>query len=673
MPRIQVNDGQEILYGDINNIAAAAEKEMFERVAYELGQRQTNFCFNDSFLVEYASSTSVTVRAGIGFQTDATQTDPESKKRLLFLDAAATATITAADGANPRIDIVSIKATRATVDTASRNYKAVDGTVSVQTLDTETDWDLDIVVTAGTPAGSPAVPSTPSGYIKIAELAIAATTGLPSTGGITDKRVTYMPYKRSLLSKTAAYTVLAHDEGVLADATSAAFTLTLPPAAQCTDKLFNFVKTDSSVNLVTLDGNASETINGATTFTLKKQYHSVILHCDGSVWRIMAEFGAPVLDQSYEVSNLVLTASVASSALTIAVKTKAGTDPTASDPIKVGMRNVTSTDGSYNQRTISSALSVVVSSGSTLGHASGVASYFYVYLIDNSGTLELGVSTSLLDDTAVQTSVAEGGAGAADAYNVLYSTTARTSKPIRLIGRMQSTQTTAGTWAAVPTEISLMSGKLPALSPTVQRFTSGSGTYTLPTARAPLYIRVRMCGAGGGGGGGGGVGNTSGSSGNATTFGSSLLTAGGGGGGVSSGGAGGAGGGATINSPAFGTGLSGGAGASCIGNANGGSGGWGGSNAFGGAGAGGGSSGVSAGAGVPNTGAGGGGSGAGSVTQTGGAGGGAGAYIDAIIPNPSATYAYSVGTNGSAGAAGSNAGAAGDGSLGYIEVTEYYQ
>ena len=40
------------------------------------------------------------------------------------------------------------------------------------------------------------------------------------------------------------------------------------------------------------------------------------------------------------------------------------------------------------------------------------------------------------------------------------------------------------------------------IAPTVQKFTSGSGTYTLPSSpRAPLYIRVRMVGGGAGGSG----------------------------------------------------------------------------------------------------------------------------------------------------------------------------
>jgi hypothetical protein len=62
--------------------------------------------------------------------------------------------------------------------------------------------------------------------------------------------------------------------------------------------------------------------------------------------------------------------------------------------------------------------------------------------------------------------------------------------------------------------------------PTVQKFTSGSGTYTTPAN--VRWIRVRMVGGGGGGAGGGtGAGSAAGAGGN-TTFGTTLLEANGG-------------------------------------------------------------------------------------------------------------------------------------------------
>src|SRR5882672_8148799 len=179
-------------------------------------------------------------------------------------------------------------------------------------------------------------------------------------------------------------------------------------------------------------------------------------------------------------------------------------------------------------------------------------------------------------------------------------------------------------------------------APTVQRFTSGSGTYT-PTS-GTVRIRVRMCAGGGGGGGPAGSGSGGGSSGGAGGTGGSNSTGtlitripgGNGQGGLTVGG--------TVDSQ----------------------GGQGGSNPFGGNG-GGGSVSVSGTAGATNSGAGGGG-GAGAVSTSSGAGGGAGEYAEfwMTAAQIGASQSYTV---GAAGAAGSTGGAGG---AGQIIVEESY-
>lgn len=154
-----------------------------------------------------------------------------------------------------------------------------------------------------------------------------------------------------------------------------------------------------------------------------------------------------------EISNLTLTTSVGSNALTIAVKTQAGSDASAGDPVKVGMRSSTLTSGVYNQRSITGALSLVVSSGSTLGQTSAMPARLFIYLIDNAGTLELAVSQTLYSENNLISTTAEGGSGGADSGSVVYSSTARSSVPFRLIGILDNTQTTAGTWASAGTNL----------------------------------------------------------------------------------------------------------------------------------------------------------------------------------------------------------------------------
>lgn len=193
--------------------------------------------------------------------------------------------------------------------------------------------------------------------------------------------------------------------------------------------------------------------------------------------------------------------------------------------------------------------------------------------------------------------------------------------------------------------------------PTVTRYTSGSGTYTVPAGVS--HIRVRMVGGGGGGQGSGSASRGAGGTGGSTTFGS--LTAGGGTGGSDSQSAGGgSASGGDINV----------AGASAAGSYTASIGGGHGANsAFGGAGSGG-VAGGAGGAAQANSGSGGGGGGAG--TNVGG-GGAAGGYVEKIITAPSATYSYSVGAAGTAGTAGTSGLVGGAGGAGQIIIEEFYQ
>lgn len=74
----------------------------------------------------------------------------------------------------------------------------------------------------------------------------------------------------------------------LCDATSGAFTITLPPAAQIPNRIIHIKKVDA-VNNVTVDGNGSETIDGALTETLSTQYEVLTVVSDGSNWFITSK------------------------------------------------------------------------------------------------------------------------------------------------------------------------------------------------------------------------------------------------------------------------------------------------------------------------------------------------------------------------------------------------
>lgn len=137
-------------------------------------------------------------------------------------------------------------------------------------------------------------------------------------------------------------------------------------------------------------------------------------------------------------------ASVAANALTVTI-----------NPCVLDFRSTTLTDGTPVIRTVSAAISMTVSSGSTLGTVSGVQSDVAILAINNAGTVEVAVVNIAggvdLSETGLISTTAEGGAGAADSATVIYSTTARTNVAYRVVGIVRSTQATAGTWASAPT------------------------------------------------------------------------------------------------------------------------------------------------------------------------------------------------------------------------------
>lgn len=141
-----------------------------------------------------------------------------------------------------------------------------------------------------------------------------------------------------------------------------------------------------------------------------------------------------------------ITASVATNALTLTL-----------NATSLDFRSSTLTSGTVNTRTVASPISLVISSGSTLGTINAIQSRIVVIAIDNAGTVELAAVNIAggndLSETGLITTVAEGGAGAADSANVIYSATARTSVPYRVVGYVESTQATAGTWATAPSTI----------------------------------------------------------------------------------------------------------------------------------------------------------------------------------------------------------------------------
>ena len=91
-----------------------------------------------------------------------------------------------------------------------------------------------------------------------------------------------------ILAKNVDYTIAAGVDVVLVDASGGNRVITLPAVALSNKRVIRIKKTDSSANLVTVDGNASDTIDGALTKILGFQYQALTLICDGVTWHIFS-------------------------------------------------------------------------------------------------------------------------------------------------------------------------------------------------------------------------------------------------------------------------------------------------------------------------------------------------------------------------------------------------
>lgn len=93
----------------------------------------------------------------------------------------------------------------------------------------------------------------------------------------------------SVVSKTANYTATTADDVIKCDASGGSFTITLYAAASNSGRRLKIIRTDLTLSTtLTIDGNASETINLALTVKAATQNESFTIECDGSNWFIVA-------------------------------------------------------------------------------------------------------------------------------------------------------------------------------------------------------------------------------------------------------------------------------------------------------------------------------------------------------------------------------------------------
>jgi hypothetical protein len=181
---------------------------------------------------------------------------------------------------------------------------------------------------------------------------------------------------------------------------------------------------------------------------------------DIRTWGLEVETALNALFSRTPIINGAFVPTVDSNALTVALKTLAGADPSPADPVYVDFRHVTQGNGQSAVLAITAAVAMTVSGGATVGFSDGISGRLWAVLFNDGGTPRIGLKNCYagggviypLYPSLVTTSTDEGGDGSADTAGVMYTDGAVTDKAFVVLGHMtwETALATAGLWSAAP-------------------------------------------------------------------------------------------------------------------------------------------------------------------------------------------------------------------------------
>ncbi len=156
------------------------------------------------------------------------------------------------------------------VDDASQTWRVTAAQLLAYILGTST---LGSVITALTAKTAP---------VAADELILADSAASYAAKKITKSNL----QKKTVRAATTTDSVAATDDVLIAS--GASFTFTLPAASGLTGKILTFKHNDATLGRVyTIDGNASETIDGVVTKKICTQGETLQIICDGSNWFVL--------------------------------------------------------------------------------------------------------------------------------------------------------------------------------------------------------------------------------------------------------------------------------------------------------------------------------------------------------------------------------------------------
>lgn len=185
------------------------------------------------------------------------------------------------------------------------------------------------------------------------------------------------------------------------------------------------------------------------------------------------------------VSSGKIVESRAANAVTFALKTLTGADPSVASPVTIVFPDASSI-------VVTAALSVTVPSGATLGAVDATAFRIWIAIVNDAGTARIAVRNCLVGtnitgfpSTGILSSVAL--SAGSDSGQVTYTGTAVTDKTyvVSAYADYESGLTTAGTWNAAPTRVNQCMRGFPLPSDTVQTQGNGFGSVASGTTNIP--------------------------------------------------------------------------------------------------------------------------------------------------------------------------------------------
>lgn len=196
-----------------------------------------------------------------------------------------------------------------------------------------------------------------------------------------------------------------------------------------------------------LTNSASLIVQGGADFTTKAGDLLLFIAESGGVVRvyILRADGKSVLGGGEDQIFPIATPTLNAGAMTVTLS-----------PCTITFRATSLTAGGVNSVSLPSGLSITIPSGATLGASSGVAARLALVVAYNAGTpvlcvVNLAGGVNLDETTLISPTTISGSSSSA---STIYSaSTVGSNSPFRVVGFLNSTQATAGTYATAPNVI----------------------------------------------------------------------------------------------------------------------------------------------------------------------------------------------------------------------------